>query len=82
MVAYLANEIQNFPGDGPKVTVPNLRFPAVFCENLWFSAKILRNQMLEFPGEGMNLRKSVVFCENLRFGLPKDPAVLKKTTTY
>ena len=25
--------------------------------------------MLEFPGEGVNLRKSAVFCENLRFGL-------------
>ena len=25
--------------------------------------------MLEFPGEGVNLRKSSVFCENLRFGL-------------
>ena len=24
--------------------------------------------MLEFPGEGVNLRKSAVFCENLRFG--------------
>ena len=29
-------------GDGPKVTEPNLQFPAVFCENLRFSAKILR----------------------------------------
>ena len=26
-------------------------------------------QMLEFPGEGVNLRKSPVFCKNLRFGL-------------
>ena len=25
--------------------------------------------MLEFPGEGVNLRKPAVFCENLRFGL-------------
>ena len=62
--------------DAPKVTEPNLRFPAVFCENLWFSAKIcgfLRKscalQMLEFPGEGANLQKSAVLCENLRFGL-------------
>ena len=30
-------------------------------------------QMLEFPGEGMNLRKSAVFCENLRFGRSLSP---------
>ena len=35
-------------GDGPKVTELNLRFAAVFCENLRF-------QMLEFPEEGVNL---------------------------
>ena len=29
--------------------------------------------MLEFPGEGVNLRKSAVFCENLRFGLSLSP---------
>ena len=37
------------------MTEPNLRFPAVFCENL--------------PGEGASLRTSAVFCTNLRFGL-------------
>ena len=29
-------------GDAPKVTEPNLQFPAVFCENLGFSAKICK----------------------------------------
>ena len=29
--------------------------------------------MLEFPGEGVNLRKSAVFCENLRFVLSLSP---------
>ena len=43
-----------------KVTGPNLRFPAVFCENLRFSAVSCALQMLEFPEEGVNLRKSAV----------------------
>ena len=34
-------------GDRPKVTEPNLRFPAVFCKNLLFSAKICG--FLRFP---------------------------------
>ena len=34
-------------GDAPKVTEPDLRFPAVFCENLRFSAKIC--SFLRFP---------------------------------
>ena len=64
------------------MTEPNLRFPAVFCENLknsvfcenlWFSAVSCALQMLEFPGEGVNLRKSAVFCENLRFGFSLSP---------
>ena len=29
--------------------------------------------MLEFPGEGVNLRKSAVFCKNLRFGRSLSP---------
>ena len=29
--------------------------------------------MLEFPREGLNLRKSAVFCENLRFGHSLSP---------
>ena len=29
--------------------------------------------MLQFPREGVNLRKSSVFCENLRFGLSLSP---------
>ena len=51
----------------------------VSCENLGCSAKMcgfLRFralQMLEFPGEGVNLRKSAVFFENLRFGLSLSP---------
>ena len=54
-------------GDAPKVTEPNLRFSAVSCENLRFSAVYCALQMLEFPGEGVNLQKAAVFCENLRF---------------
>ena len=53
------------------MTEPNLRFPAVFsvsCEDLGFSAVSGALLMLEFRGEGVNLRKSAVFCENLRFG--------------
>ena len=40
-------------------------------------------QMLESPGEGVNLRKSAVFCENLRLGpslSPKGPRHTKNTT--
>ena len=54
------------------MTEPNLRF-------LWFSPKIFgflrfpALQMLEFPGEGVNPRKSAVFCEDLRFGLSLSP---------
>ena len=32
-------------GDSPKVTEPNLRFPAVFCEILRFAAKICALEM-------------------------------------
>ena len=49
-----------------------LRFPAgifgFLRENLWFSVVSCALQTLEFPGEGVNLRKSAVFCENLRLG--------------
>ena len=62
------------------MTEPNLRFPAVCCENLRSSANICgfstvscALQMLEFPGEGVNLRKAAVFCESLRFGLSRSP---------
>ena len=50
-------------GDGFKVTEPNLPFPAVFCKNLRFSAKICTLGMHEFPGEGVNLRESAVFAK-------------------
>ena len=36
-------------GDAPKVTEPNLRFPAVFCGFLRKSAVFCTLQMLEFP---------------------------------
>ena len=56
-------------GDGPKVTEPNLRFSAVFCENLRFSAKNLRFsavscalQMLESRRKG----ESTKICGFLR----------------
>ena len=46
---------------------------SVSCENLQFFCGFLCHpklvQMLEFPGERVNLRKSAVFCGNLRFGL-------------
>ena len=54
-------------GDGPKVTEPNLQCHAVFCGNLLFSAVSCALQMLEFPGEGVNLRKSAVFCDQSAF---------------
>ena len=37
--------------DGPRVTEPSLRFPAVFCEHLLFSVVSCALQMLELPGE-------------------------------
>ena len=40
----------------------SLRFSAVSCAHI-----------LEFLGEGVNLRKSALFCENLRFGLSLSP---------
>ena len=63
------------------MTEPNLQFPAVksakifgflrkFCGFLRFPAPL---QMLEFPREGANLRKSTVFCEDLRFGRSLSP---------
>ena len=53
------------------MTEPNLWFPAVFCENLRFSAKICGFLRFPAPSKCWNfqLRKSAVFCENLRFGL-------------
>ena len=45
---------------GQKVTEPNLRKSAVSCENLRFSVVSCALQRLEFPGEGVNLRKSAV----------------------
>ena len=42
-------------GDGPKVTEPNLRFPAVFCENLRFAAKICG--FLRSPNAGLSRRR-------------------------
>ena len=62
-------EVGRAKGDGPKVTEPNLRFPArksaVSCEKLRLSAVSCAGgpHMLEFPGGGANLRKSAVFCE-------------------
>ena len=43
------------------MTEPNLRFPAVFCENLRFCAKICASKCLNFQEKGW------IFCENLRF---------------
>ena len=62
--------------EASKVTEPNLRFPAVSAKIFGFLRKpavFCALQMLECPGEGVNLRKSVVFCENLSFGLSLSP---------
>ena len=66
-----------------ELKVTHLRWRSPICGFLRFSAKVfgfLRTsavfcalQMLEFPGEWVNLRKSAVFCENLRFGLSLSP---------
>ena len=63
-----------------ELKVTDLRWRSPICVFLQFSAKICGSmrkicalQMLEFPGEGVNLRKSAVFCENLRFGLSLSP---------
>ena len=59
--------------DAPKVTGAQscgfLRFSAITFDFLRKSAVSCALQMLEFPGEGVKLRKSAVFCDNLRFGL-------------
>ena len=71
----MCNKIGAEINDGPKVTSPICGFYvffrkfSVFCENLQFSAVSWAFQMLEFPEEGVNPRKSAVFCENPRFGL-------------
>ena len=57
---------------------------SVFCEHLWFSAVACALHMIEFPGQGVNLRISAIFCENLRFGPGLSPQVcpLKCTLTH
>ena len=46
-------------GEGPTVTEPNLRFPAVFCENLRFSAKLGRcERVLHFMGREVQGRQN------------------------
>ena len=47
----------SYKGDAPKVTEANLRFPAVFCENLRFPA----------PSKCLNFQEKGWICENLRF---------------
>ena len=56
------------------MTEPNLQFPAVSCENLRFSAVSYALQMLEFPGERVNLQKSVFFCARIA----KSPKVVRR----
>ena len=53
-------------GDAPKVTEPNLRFPAAFCENLRFSTKICG--FLRPPNAGISRRRgeSAKICGFLR----------------
>ena len=53
------------------MTEPNLQLP-VSAKIFGFLRKCVvfcTLQMIEFAGEGVNLRKSAVFRENLRFGL-------------
>ena len=68
------------------MTESNLPFPAVFCENLRFAAKICENPApstcWKFQGEGVNLRKSAVFCENLSFGLSLSGSVSLSVPRY
>ena len=69
--------------DRSELKVTDLRWWSPICGFLRFSSKVLgflRNsavscalQMLEFPGEAVNLQRSVVFCENLGFGLSLSP---------
>ena len=40
-----------------KVTEPNLRFPAVFCENLRFSAKIFGLLRFSAPSKSLSLQE-------------------------
>ena len=55
-----AKEKKDREGDGAQ--------SAKICGFLRQSAVPWALQMLEFPGEGLNLRKSAVFCENLGLG--------------
>ena len=50
-----------------KVTEPNLRFPATFCENLRFSAKICGFLRFPAPSTCWNFQEKGWICENLRF---------------
>ena len=49
------------------MTEPNLRFPAVFCENLRFSAKICGFLRFPAPSKCVNFQEEGRICENLRF---------------
>ena len=49
------------------MTEPNLRFPAVFCENLRFSAKIRGFLRFPAPSKCLNFQAKGWICENLRF---------------
>ena len=49
------------------MTEPNLRFPAVFCENLRFSAKICGFLRFPAPSKCLNFQEKGWICENLRF---------------
>ena len=56
------------------MTEPKLRFPAIFCENLQFSAKSCGFLWFPAPSKCLSFQwnsskgKSAVFCENLRLG--------------
>ena len=56
-----------------ELKVTHLRCRSPICGFLRKSAVSCALQMLEFPGEGVHLRKSVVFCKNLCFGLSLSP---------
>ena len=49
------------------MTEPNLRFPAVFCENLPFPAKICNFLWFPAPSKCWNFQEKGCICENQRF---------------
>ena len=63
------------------MTEPNLRFPAVSCENLQFSVKICG--FLQFPAKIFGfLRESAVSCDLQMLGFPGEGVNLPKSAVF